>query len=173
MGKTYNVKELQKRCKEIAKEIWDIEFDLPIKISKRMTKSLGSYVSTRDNKPICLKFSYYLVSTGHYNNETIESVIKHELCHWYICLKFPGKQHDGSPTFENEIKRIHSSSTRTLPVAGEIHKGVCKCCGKVVISKRKLSTLKKYFDFDKYSSGCCHTEIIYGGYEIIKDENVM
>lgn len=121
--------ELLKVCKYYMYELWGEKFDLPLKISKQLTKVLGYFSHTSISmQPIELKFSYNLLA--NYKLSTIESVIKHELCHYHLFInKKPYT--DGHPVFEKELKRIGGSTTNTVKHSGERYLCVCKGCGGI------------------------------------------
>ena len=76
--------DINKKCREFVKEIWGAEFDLRIEISGKLTRSLGLFYHYKNNRlPSYLKFAKRLFN-GEYCEATVDSVIKHELCHWYL-----------------------------------------------------------------------------------------
>lgn len=164
-------KEVTNLTRSLAKEIWNISFDLPITFSGRMTSTLGYFQRKYDYisgemKPHKIQFSKHLIN-GNYKLETVESVIKHELTHWYIYTTIGEGYRDGEYEFEQELKRIGSHSTHTIKRSGNLYIGICEKCGKIVIKKR---TEKSAINAcNKYISGCCNKKIIYKGLLHIED----
>ena len=162
----YTQKWLQGKVQEYSQQYWNMDCKIPVKINGRLTKTLGYYKYFRGfgsklPSPVRFDFAARLLD-GSYKQETIESVIKHEVCHY--ALSQLGKPFgDKDWNFLLELKRIGSHATYTIQRAGEIHKGNCSCCGKLVITKQKKSQLDKYFQFPRYWSKCCKAKIIYGG----------
>jgi SprT-like protein len=180
MGVKLNQFEVRTMCKDLMKKLWDEEFDLPIELSGRMSRTFGYFqygrrkimfgekAGTYELIANLLKFSKELVG-GAYNIETIESVIKHELCHYHMFMT-GSNWHDGDYLFEKELIKIGASSTRTLKGAGEKHKSVCGKCGKIT-GTGKESTVKRRVNSGRYRSRCCGALIVYGGMEYLEDNN--
>lgn len=168
-------KELQLICEDLMKAIWNDKLDIPVTISKRLINSLGTFhaVNKKVNgkyvfTPLKITISANLLE--HYSLDNIEGTIKHELCHYYLC-KTGQDFEDGDRTFENELKRIGSHSSKSLCHTGEMHTCVCSNCGNVVVrarTKRKTTNILK----DGYISKCCRANMLYGGVEITNDYNV-
>lgn len=156
------------KCKRFAKEIWNVDFNVPVKISNKMSKSLGKYRAhiVRDfyistvQVPIDIRFSIKLFE--YHNEAAVDGVIKHELTHWYLGITHQPNG-DGHPVFENELRRIGAPSTRKLPALGNKYVARCKCCGKIVVTRNSEMNVKKYCETTKYKSNCCKSTISYGG----------
>lgn len=161
--------QVKEKCRVWAKEIWGLNFDLPVEFSGRMTRTLGYYryrILGSRIIPVKLQFAKSLLN-GDYKIDTVDSVILHELCHWALSqLNKPFS--DGHPVFEAELKRIGASSTRTINQAGNLYEVKCSCCGSVVAKVRKESQVKKYTS-PRYTSRCCKARLIAGGF--IKKED--
>lgn len=170
MGVKLSKYQVERKCKEFAKKIWGVSFNVPISISGRMTRALGQYrYKRKSGKPVHIQFSKYLINYGYYSEEKIDQVIKHELCHWYL-QQNNQPYHDHHPIFENEIKRIGAATTNEIEAAGDFHVGICDHCKEVVIRKRnKGKRLTKYFQ-KAYTTKCCGASIVYDG-KVFYDEN--
>ncbi len=175
MGIKLNLRQIERKCKDFAKEIWNVNFDIPIRISNRMTRALGMYYfkNNWDGDEIIPKeivFSGYLVSYGYYDEKVIDSVIKHELTHWYLStINKPFNDHH--PVFENEIKRIGANSTNTITPAGNFHVGICSKCNKIIIKKRTYGRIKRYLNEERFRTKCCGKSIVCGGIMFFNDNN--
>jgi predicted SprT family Zn-dependent metalloprotease len=86
----------------------------------------------------------------------------HELCHWANLLLHKCVD-DGSNDFENELKRVGASSSKTYERGGKYHVGKCKKCGKTVGEELNYETLKRRLNTNDYYTRCCHSQIVYGG----------
>ena len=161
---------LQQRVRQYAREYWNMECNVPIVINKRMTRSLGMYrwkTARPVATPIRFDFAAHLVD-GRYKSETVESIIKHEVCHWALSqLGLPF--HDRDHHFLKELKRIGSHPSFAILEVGTMHKAVCSCCGKIVKQSLKEKSLEKYYKHPKWHSRCCKAAIIYGGCELKED----
>jgi hypothetical protein len=101
--------------------------------------------------------------------ETIESVIKHELCHYHM-FKTGANWSDGDYLFKKEIKKIGASLTGELKSAGLFHQSICSKCGKIT-NKGTEKKIKNRINSNKYTSKCCHVPIAYGGVSYLEDNN--
>ncbi len=163
--------QIRQRCKQIAEQFWGLNFDIPVEISKRMSSTMGQFThipssKTSPSKAVKLTFSYDLLV--NYKEDTIESVIAHEVCHWALfTLNQPNK--DKHPYFESELKRVGGSTTRIIPHAGALHKVVCSGCGATMIrgtERQKNSYMKKV---NYCVTKCCGVKFQYAGMEMVED----
>lgn len=165
-----NISLIKEKAKFYAKEIWNLEFNLPIEINGRYKNVMGSVQYKRNTKkeiPEKLILARCLFEDD-YNELTIEDVLLHELCHWYCSIT--GKQsRDGSRDFENELCRIGVSSSGSTSGAGLYYVGKCEKCGQEILKRKNKNILIKYFKNNNYLTICCHSQIIDGGTIIIKD----
>lgn len=156
---------VKEKCERFAKEYWNMEFNLPIKFSGRLTSCLGRY-SARGIKalgihiPVEVTFANKLFE--YYTEEDVDGVIKHELTHWALGVQHKSNE-DGHPVFENELRRIDAPSTRKLPLFGTMHKVNCSCCGKTVVTRKREHDAKRYCETLRYKSSCCKEMLVYGG----------
>lgn len=168
-----NEVQLTNICKELMKEIWGDTLDIKVVLNGRLTRALGRFLYI-DNYakriPLKIEISKRLVN-GHYTPETIESVLKHELCHYYLYKKGYAGYKDGNVQFEKEIKRIGSHSTHVINCAGEYHECVCSTCGKKVKNFTSKNKAIKFCESQRYISRCCRSSIVYNGTKIYEDKN--
>ena len=159
-------------AKELAEKLWGVNIDIPVRISGRLTRALGHYKYKMFGDtivPIEIKLAERLVS-GDYNYSTIESVLKHELCHWYLSIT--GKKFgDYDKTFLDEIEKIGSTSTFTLEAGGNQYSVVCKKCGKVAGKTYNENKAKKWARDSRYSSRCCNSSLALGETVYVEDRN--
>lgn len=178
MGVKMDLATITKKAKTFVKELWNIDFDISIELSGKMTSTLG-YVAYKYNRinrteiPIKMKIASRLVS-GDYKEETIDGVILHECCH-YALMKLGKPASDGHPVFEAELKRIGASSTGTIKNAGELHTFCCSKCGQTLggfNDTRAKNLLRKVNDPFRYPiSKCCKARIKYMGKTYREDNN--
>jgi len=165
-----------KKAKTFTKELWNIEFDIPVELSSKMTSTYG-YVRYRrgfgKDVPVLMKIASRLVN-GDYKEETIDGVILHECCH-YALAKLDRPHNDGHPVFEAELRRIGASSTRTIHNVGDIHEFCCTKCGKTLTGfndQKAKNLIKKLNDPYRYPiSKCCRARIVYKGKQYKEDDN--
>lgn len=84
MGKSWTVEEIRKEMKKMDKILGKKGSELPIKINKRMTRSLGMYKFKIEDKkiiPICFEFAPKTVS-GEFDEKTVGGIIRHEYAHY-------------------------------------------------------------------------------------------
>jgi len=154
-----------------AKELWDLDFDLPIVLNGRYKSVMGSvHYKDREGKiPEKLVLAEFLFD-GKHNELTLDDTLLHELCHWYCSVS--GKEsRDNSRDFETELYKIGASSTGTAYHVGTSYIGKCKKCGKEVIEKNSKYILSKYLNTDRYWTRCCNAQMVDGGIKETKDIN--
>lgn len=166
-----NLEIIREKAKFYAKELWGLDFNLPIILNGRYKNIMGSlYYKDREAKipeKIMLAGSLF---DGKYNELTIDDTLLHELCHWYCSIS--GKQsRDNSRDFEKELYKIGASSTGTAFHVGTSYIGKCKKCGKVVIEKNSKYILSKYLNNDRYWTKCCNAQMVDAGIKETKDNN--
>ena len=158
-------RELMMVCKKFAKEHWGMDFNIPVKVSGRMTVTLGAFYHSRKT-PTKVVFSKNLIQ--NYKPSTIKSVILHELTHWVLFMQNkPFK--DTDRTFIQEAKKVGASLTGTIQCAGKLHKFVCTKCRKTLLlcsTRKKTNLLKKQ---PYLSSKCCQAGVVYTGVEYVED----
>ena len=167
-------KAIELTVKEVCKKYFNFDFDslnIPVKINGRLKNSLGRMVyNPRLNKVISIEFSKELVS-GLYKIETVESVIKHECTHLVLFAREEDFK-DGCKNFENTVKKIGGTSTGTIFPAGIRYHGVCSKCGEECLNTTSKARFNRITDPENakfYVSSCCHSPIIKGENEILKD----
>lgn len=166
--------QLTSICRELMKEIWGDTLDIKIVLNGRLTRSLGRFVYMNNYAqriPLKIEISKRLIN-GTYNPKTIESVLKHELCHYYLYKKGYKGFKDGNIQFEKEIKRIGSHSTGVIQRAGEYHECVCSICGAKVKNFTNKDKAIKFCESKRYISRCCKADIVYSGIKVYEDKNV-
>ena len=140
MKKIPSEKDITNICKIYLREYWNEELVIPIKIDGRLKNSLG-YFRHYGNFPgvissmESIKFSKDLFM--YYTNEEIKKVILHELCHYVLYKRGIEGYKDGNNSFENEIKKIKSVSTKCIPYHGKMYKIYCPSCKKIIVETSK------------------------------------
>lgn len=164
---------IKEKAKFYAKELWELDFDLPIFINNRYKNRMGctNYKRGKENQeiPINIMLARYLFD-GKYKELTIDDTLIHELCHWYCSIN--GKNsNDGSKDFEEELHKIGASTSGTSFMVGTVYLGKCEKCGKIVIEKDRKSILEKYLHTNRFTTICCHSQITYNGTKEYEDTN--
>lgn len=109
-----------------------------------------------------------MLFNGYYNELSIDDVLLHELCHWYCSITGKNSR-DGSQDFEEELKRIGASSTKTKHASGVFYIGKCEKCNNIVVRKNTKRKLSRYLNSLFYTTKCCSASIVNGDIEEIKD----
>jgi SprT-like protein len=158
--------DIEKLCREYLKEYWNIvALKCDVLINNRLTSTYGRFVSM-GNEPLKIEISGRLLN--NFKQETIKSIIKHEVCHYALfILKNPNK--DGHSYFENELKRIGACSTRTITPAGYLHEFKCTKCNKIVGALKDTKARNTIKNIHLCTSKCCHKPIEYIGKIYIED----
>lgn len=137
------IEGLEKMCKEIAKKYWELDFNIPVTINRRLNHTYGrylfKYVRDQNGKVIKGVPTGIEISGKSFNNFSkfqMLDLLKHEVCHWACHVQ--GKPYsDGTRHFESELRRINASSTGV----DMQKKGYKKKSEK--LSKEKLTIRKK------------------------------
>lgn len=166
-----NEKQLNDMCSELMEMMWGEKLEVPVKINGKLKRTFGKFISYRlslnEYKPSAVEISKSLLS-GQYKLSTVESVIKHELCHYYLC-KIGKEFSDGSYTFEKELKRIGAHSTRIIKSLDRKHECICETCKRVVA--RYTSEGKAKSTVKQCISGCCRSKLQYKLNDSLKDNS--
>lgn len=140
-------KDLEKRVKRLAKEMFGWKVDKPVHISNRMKRTLGQYawkIDEETQRPELVKFQFASkLFTDGYTEEDIDDIIKHELIHWYTDVN------EGKPCHHNDIwkancRKFGVSDKRLvdLKVTGEDYRWKYQCskasCGIVYKRYRRV-----------------------------------
>lgn len=124
------------KTKGFAREIFGKELNMPVKFSGKLTRVLGRFIYHTNGSSMELTFSKKLLN--NYKEDTIDSVILHELCHWYQYEnKLPYRDEDLE--FKQLVKSVGGSLTREINIAGLVNAYKCNSCGKIHKSRKKLN----------------------------------
>ena len=121
--------EIEEYARRFLKETYNLELTIPIVINGRLTRALGSYVTTRsgnNEKPVRIELSKKHLEYSKI--EDIQDTIKHEIIHHALHLL--GKPFDdGHPIFESELKKHCSIRMKTVyvPIERNVRVYRCKC----------------------------------------------
>lgn len=106
--------------------------------------------------------SYYLLEKS--KTKILEHAF-HECVHYALYMRgLPFK--DGSPTFENELKKhgLEETSTGGLTEGwADLHTYVCSKCKKIKFLKTDKIPKSKDPEYNGYLTGCCHAPFSYRG----------
>ena len=126
------------------------EFDIPVSINKRLTRTLGRVHCECHNDvwfPTSMEFSATFLESS--TDESILSVIQHEWCHYYV-TKDSGEHHGHDAVFKAMCARIGCTNDKTKTHVDEMLQGksykyniYCPTCGKNISGySRMCSTLR-------------------------------
>lgn len=139
-----SVKELQEVANDFLKENFNLTLDIPIRVSNRMTRTMGRFVRTQNRitKEITPK---EIVISGnvikYYSTHELIDTLKHECVHY--ALYTLGKPFaDGEAYFENTLNKLSVSSTMTTQYKGKAHKYRCLDCKNEFRQTRRFNTSK-------------------------------
>lgn len=135
-----NEKEITKMCEEICAGV-GYDFTIPVKINKRLTRTLGRVSWIRTNGKVrstLMEFSYQFLLTA--TLDSIQDVIAHECAHYLVTEK-THERHGHDAVFKAMCARINCTNdgtvcyslNRTVPET-QIYKYFVKCkeCGAIV-----------------------------------------
>ena len=109
---TWTIQEIKQYMQELAENI-DLEFDTPVKINGRLTKTLGRVIAepvTFDlYKPEIIEFSRQFLETS--TDDSIREIIKHEFCHWVVLVE-TGEIHHHDIVFKDMCRRVGCEADR-------------------------------------------------------------
>ena len=140
----WTVKDIENECKRISAKVGD-NFDLPIRVNGRLTRTLGRVTSRRLNDvwyPEVMEISKQLLETA--TEESIKSVIAHEWCHYYV-TKDTGEDHGHDRVFKAMCARIgcDNDGTKTkVERTVEVHSKYevfCGTCNEVIANYARMS----------------------------------
>ena len=89
------------------------DFNIPVKINKRLTTTLGRVKwvgNTETITPISMEFSYQFLKTS--TPECIDEVIKHECAHYLVTIE-TRQNHGHDKVFKEMCKRIGCTNDTT------------------------------------------------------------
>lgn len=154
-------KDLTLMCKKICNRV-GYDFTIPVKINKRLTRTLGRVTFIKSNNKIkstLMEFSYQMLATSTY--ESIVAIVEHECAH-YLVNEETQEDHGHDAVFKEMCARIgctndgtvcHSLS-REVPET-EIYKYfvICKKCGAVAGKYYRAGKIVKNPNLYKHSCG--------------------
>jgi predicted SprT family Zn-dependent metalloprotease len=144
----------------------DVEFDAPVKINNRLTRTLGrcKYINENNKwKPVQIEISGHLLKTA--TDSSIEAVIAHECAHYVTCALTHTK-HGHDSTFRFYCEKIGTNNSMTCyddlkrtKSNEEIYKYTIYCskCGKFIGGRSRACNVTK--NPQNYFSNCCDADI--------------
>lgn len=110
-----------------ANELWEAELNIPLKRNNRFSRSLGRYLWEND-EGVSIEISGRMF-VNDYNELTIDSVLIHELCHWYSHIS-GSEWNDSSKAFQELVVKCGGSLCKEIKPAFKAYYGKCPKCGK-------------------------------------------
>lgn len=109
---TWTVQEIEDYLNELAENI-HLNFDTPVKINSRLTRTLGRVVAEPwrrgSYKPEKIEFSKQFLETS--TDESVRQVIMHEFAHWAVLVE-TGKVHGHDAIFKAMCRKIGCEADR-------------------------------------------------------------
>lgn len=155
----WTVQEIEKYCKYLGRTA-GLDFDCPVKINGRLTKTLGRVVAEPypfGYKPCSLEISRKVID--HATDEDIKAVIAHEFCHWAVLIETQECHHHDA-IFKAMCRRIGCENDGTTITVNydvdedTLYKYNVRCieCGSTIVFSRAGEVVKKP---DEYECGKC------------------
>ena len=153
-------KDLTEMCKEICAKV-NHEFTIPVKINKRLTRTLGRVTWIRTNGQVrstLMEISYQLLATA--TDDSIQAVVAHECAH-YLVTEETRESHGHDAVFKAMCARIGCTNDGTVchelcrkAPETDVYKYfvTCKKCGKIVGKYHRAGNLVQHPDW--YSCKC-------------------
>lgn len=137
---TWTTNKLKSIASEFLFNEYNLNLDIPIKISKRLKSTFG-YLKVKNKKPLEIRLSFEFLSNQP--EEIVYDVLLHECVHYALLVKgLPYKDRDQH--FKNELARLGISKTRTYTYKGTAHLYQCSGKCKVSFAKRSKNYHKRY-----------------------------
>jgi predicted SprT family Zn-dependent metalloprotease len=163
MNKVWSLEDVRKVLIEAGRKTGFQCEDVPVVISTRMEKTMGSfYFKMRGEtmEPHSFRFSSKLLD-GTYEREVVTQVILHEYAHYYVNMR-DQKNHNHDEVFKEACRDLGISDYTYFKELVELKpkKGyllLCGTCGKT-LGKRRRSDAVQNIVKTKVSS-CCHAKI--------------
>lgn len=161
---TWTIQEIEEYLSELAASI-DLEFNTPIKINGRLTKTLGRVIAEPamfdSYKPEKIEFSRQFLETS--TDESVRQTIMHEFAHWAVLVE-TGQPHGHDAIFKAMCRKIGCQADRPqthverIVSDDKIFKYIVKCdeCGNEVHYNRAGKVVKQPW---AYSCGKCGGEL--------------
>ena len=160
----YTTQQISSMYQQLAKSL-NVDFNTPIKINRRLTRTLGRVISNvKDNKiyPNRIEFSQQLLETA--TEESINQVLIHEFCHWYLA-ETTHENHGHDTTFKTLCQNLGGGEGKTTTDiqykvdTNEIYKYQCYCekCGKEVAHYSRASRTTQHPEL--FYSSCCRSTL--------------
>jgi SprT-like protein len=121
--------ELEFHANKFLKQHFNINLEIPIRISKRMTSKLGAfklqYKKQRVVKAeIIMSYNFMM----NYTDQSILDVLYHECVH-YALFSLGKPYKDSDKLFIQTLKKLGISETKTYQYKGNTYLYECKRCG--------------------------------------------
>lgn len=161
----YDYKDLNiinMKAKFYSKELWDENFDIPIKQNNRLKRCLAWFKWFRDNGETMIEIAGKLLKNKH-NELTIDAVLIHEMCHWHS-HKNKLVNYDLSKEFQELVINCGGSLSNEITSVKDKYYGYCPECDKEYLLRGykegkiyycfkhgcKIQYTRMEEDFDKY-----------------------
>ena len=159
MYMAWTIEKITRECENICQRL-GYEFNIPVKISGRMTKTLGC-VKFRYRDPYLMMFSKSFIENC--SDEEILGVIGHECAHYLVALEDPAGYHGHDKYFDEMCKRIgtkYDSAVAAISAAEVRYKYSIYCpnCGFLGGKTKMCKTLE---NIDSCKCNKCGSKELY------------
>ncbi len=163
MNKIWTIEDVRKLLAETGEAMgFDCSF-VPVEISTRMEKTMGSFLFREEKGkiiPHAFRFSQILLS-GYYHEDVVRNVIIHEYAHYYANVK-DNQNHRHDAYFKRVCEALgipsHTYFKELLPKTKKnAYILVCSKCGSKVAVRRKMDSVNMIVRTK--ISGCCRAKI--------------
>lgn len=146
----FKMEDIMKELNRLSALVKD-DFDIPVGINGRLTRTLGRVHTERHNDvwfPVRMEFSRQFLESS--TEESILSVIQHEWAHYYV-TKSTGESHGHDAVFKEMCARVGCTNDKTVTkvertvAASSLYKYqvYCPTCDEFIGGfSRMCSTLK-------------------------------
>lgn len=154
-----NQTQLTQEATTFLRKHFDMELDIPIRISKRMTATFGVFYHNRKDTAKEIAMSATFIENN--STDVVLDVLYHECVHYALFVKgLPYRDKDDF--FKSTVDRLGIARTRHYEYKGKVHVYQCEQCQGVIQRRRR-------FNVKNYRCGECRL----GKFEYVTEDYVQ
>lgn len=149
----FNLEMIKNELNRLSASVGD-EFDIPVSINGRLTRTLGRVVQCKngcDWYPERMEFSRQLLETA--TEQSIKGIIAHEWAHYYA-TKMTGEDHGHDDYFKSICARIGCTEDKVSTKVNRIvsneqiykYSVYCPTCGEPIAHYSRMCSTLKHLD---------------------------